>query len=183
VSLNFALAQFDGEGAAVESYANAKDRPGGELPWMRQVGFVEHHGNGKLVLRGMFAGHYVDVDEGRQVSQGGAAEGAIAGGLLGVLAGPPGIAVGIVLGGVIGSGGRRSPETEAEPQLLADRLRTTVPPSSSAVVLIAAAPDVDEMLAALGDGAQRVTRETLTPDEAARIETSLDSVPPSSPAP
>jgi uncharacterized membrane protein len=182
VSLDFALAQFDGEGAAVRSYAAARDRPGGDAPWTREVGFVEHHSDGRLVLRGTFAGHYVDVDEGEQVSQKGAAEGAIAGGLLGVLAGPPGIAVGIVVGGVLGSHAGASHETEAEPQLLADRLRAALPRSSSAIVLIAAGADVDEMIAALGDGAERVARQTLTADQASRLEASLSAQPPSPPA-
>ena len=93
-----AVARFDGEGTAVRSYAEAKERSRKEAPWMAKVGFVEHHHNGRLVLRGAFAGHYLDVDESDSVSQSGAAEGAVGGGLVGVLLGPPGMAVGLVLG-------------------------------------------------------------------------------------
>lgn len=150
---------------------------------MHAVGFVEHHHSGRLVLRGTFAGHYLDVDESDHVSQKGAGEGAVVGGLVGALLGPPGIALGLVVGGVIGSEAGTSSDTEPEPQVLADQLRVAVPRSSSAVVLIAAAPDVDEMLAALGEGAQGVTRQTLTADQVAELEASLSAAPPASPEP
>jgi uncharacterized membrane protein len=181
VSLDFALAQFEGEGTAVQRYAAAKDRSGDDARWTHEVGFVEHRHSGRLVLRGTFAGHYLDVDESDRVSQKGAGEGAVAGGLVGALLGPPGIALGLVVGGVIGSKAGTSSDTEAEPQVLADQLRAAVPRSSSAVVLIAAAADVDEMLAALGDSAQGVTRQTLTADQVAELETSLSAAPPASP--
>jgi uncharacterized membrane protein len=181
VGLDLGIVQFDGEGTAVQRYAAAKERSGGDARWTHEVGFVEHHHNGRLVVRGTFAGHYLDVDEGDHVSQQGAGEGAIAGGLLGVLLGPPGIAVGLVGGGLIGSQTGASSETEAEPQMLADNLRAAVPRSSSAVVLIAAAADVEEMLAALGAGARGVTRRTLAPAELGRLEASLSVAPPASP--
>jgi len=111
----------------------------------------------------------------------GAGEGAVAGGLVGVLLGPPGVAVGLVVGGLVGSSAGAASDLEAEPQALADQLRAAVPRSSSAVVLVAASPDVDEMLSALGDSAQRVTRQTLTADQAAALETSLSAAPPVSP--
>jgi uncharacterized membrane protein len=178
VGLDFAIAQFDGEGTAVQRYAAARERPGGGAPWTREVGFVEHHHGGRLLLRGTFAGHYLDVDESDRVSQTGAGEGALAGGLVGALLGPAGFAVGLVVGGVIGSKVGAPSDTEPEPEVLADQLRAAVPPSSSAIVLIAAAPDVDAMLSALGEGAQGVTRQTLTADQAARLEASLSAAPP-----
>ncbi len=180
VSLDLAVAQFDGEGTAVQRYAAAKERSRADAPWMHQVGFVERHHNGRLLLRGTFAGHYLDVDESDHVSQRRAGEGAVAGGLVGVLLGPPGIAVGLALGGVIGSQAGDSTELEAEPEALAAQLRAAVPRSSSAVVLIAPAPDVDEMLAALGDAAQGVVRRTLAAHQAAELEASLSMAPPAS---
>jgi len=147
------------------------------------VGLVEHHHSGHLVLRGTFAGHYLDVDESDRVSQKGAGEGAVAGGLVGVLLGPPGIAVGLMVGGIIGSHFGVPTDVEAEPQALADRLRAAVPRSSSAIVLIAVAPDVDEMLAALGDDAQGAVRQTLTAEQEAKLESSLSAAPPASSEP
>jgi uncharacterized membrane protein len=182
VGLDLALVRFEGEGTAVQRYAAAKDRSDGEARWAREVGFVERHRHGHLLLRGTFAGHYVDVDESDHVNQKGAGEGAVAGGVLGVfLAGPAGIAVGLLVGGLVGSQEGTASDVEAEPQLLADRLREAVPPSSSAIVLIAPPADVNEMLAALGEDAQNVTRRTLTADEAAQLELALSAAPPVSP--
>jgi len=181
VGLDLALVRFDGEGTAVRRYADARDRSDGGARWAREVGFVEHHRHGHLLLRGTFAGHYVDVDESDHVSQKGAGEGAAAGGLIGVLLGPPGIAVGLLVGGVLGSQAGTASDSEAEPGPLTDRLRDAIPRSSSAIVLIAAPADVDEMLAALGEGAQSVTRRTLSAEEAAQLELALSAAPPASP--
>jgi uncharacterized membrane protein len=180
VSLDVAVAKFDGEGTAVGRYVVAREGPGGDPPWTHKVGFVEHHRNGRLVLRGTFAGHYLDVDEGDRVSQKGAGEGAVAGGLVGALLGPVGIAVGLTLGAVVGSQAGEASEVEAEPQALAEQLRAAVPRSSSAIVLIADQPDVDEMVAALDAGAKGITRQTLTPEQRAALEASLSAAPPAS---
>ena len=134
------MISFDGEGTAVKRYAAARDRsssPGRQLteaPWTRDIGFVERHHNGRLLLRGTFAGHYLDVDEGDRVSQKAAGEGAATGGLLGVLGGPPGIAVGLLLGAVVGANVGSPDEAEAEPQALTARLREGIPRGSSAMI-------------------------------------------------
>ena len=64
----FALLSFGGVNSAAEAFAAARDRSDQDAPWMSEVGFVEHHQNGHLVLRGTFAGHYVDADEALHVS-------------------------------------------------------------------------------------------------------------------
>jgi uncharacterized membrane protein len=177
VSLDVAVAQFDGEGTAVRRYAVAREGPGGDPAWTHKVGFVEHHRNGRLLLRGTFAGHYLDVDESDRVSQKGAGEGAVAGGLVGALLGPAGIALGLTLGAVVGSQAGKASEVEAEPEALAEQLRAAVPRSSSAIVLIGDPPDVDEMVAALDAGAQGISRQTLTPEQQAALEASLSAAP------
>ena len=187
MSLDLALITFDGEGTAVQKYATARDRsstPGRERTearWTRDVGFVERHHNGRLLLRGTFAGHYLDVDEGDRVSQKGAGEGAATGGLLGVFLGPPGIAVGLLLGGIVGGNVGEPEEVEAEPHAVAERLREAIPRGSSAIVMIAPAAEVDEMLTALGVGTPEVIRRTLADGETAALEASLSAAPPSSP--
>jgi len=177
MSLDVAVAQFDGEATAVQRWAAAKESPGGEADWIQKVGFVERGHSGRLRLRGTFAGHYLDVDEHDHVSQRGAGEGAVAGGVVGLFLGPAGMAVGIALGGVVGSQVGRKEEVEAEPDVLAEQLRDAVPKSSSAVILIAEAPDVDEMVNALGDGAKNIVRRTLTPEETANLQASLGAAP------
>jgi uncharacterized membrane protein len=181
-TLEVALVRFDGEGTAVQRFADARDaipRTSAAQPrWIRDVGFIERHHNGRLLLRGTFAGHYVDVDESDTFSQKGAGEGAVAGGLLGVLVGPPGIAVGLVLGAVVGA--RRAlpdEEVEPEPEAVTARIREMVPPSSSAIVMIAAPPEVDELLDAIGDRAADTLRRVLAEDEIAEIGAALSTAP------
>jgi len=91
-----------------------------------------------------------------------------------------GIAVGLTLGAVVGSQAGKDSEVEAEPEALAEQLRAAVPRSSSAIVLIAEAPDVDEMVAALDAGAQGIARQTLTQEQQAALEASLSAAPPAS---
>jgi uncharacterized membrane protein len=183
VSLDVAVVLFDGEGEAVRKYADARDRSTklgtfGEPPaWTRDVGFVERHHNGHLLLRGTFAGHYLDVDEGDHVSQKGTAEGAVTGGIVGVVAGPPGMAVGLLAGGLIGGAHGHPSDSELEPRVLADKLREAIPPSSSAIVMFAPAGEVDEVLGLLGDDAKKVVRRELSDDEVAALEASLETAP------
>jgi uncharacterized membrane protein len=185
MSVDLAVVKFEGEDTAVRSYAAVKARIG-DAPWLHEVGFVEHHPSGRLVLRGTFAGHYLDVDESDRVSQTGAGIGAVAGGLVGVLLGPPGIAVGLLVGGIAGAelGSPTDTEPEEDAKALAKELRATVPRASSAIVLIAAAADADEMLAAFGeDGRElgedaRPVRRTLSAEETAALEASLQAAPP-----
>jgi uncharacterized membrane protein len=184
MDLEFALLTFDGVNSAAEAFVAARDRSGAAARWTSEVGFVEHHESGHLVLRGTFAGHYVDVDEALHVSERGTAEGVAAGAVIGtLLAGPLGLAVGTVTGATIGSQLGKPSETEPEPQPLAERLRAAVPRSGSAIVLIAGADDVAEMIAAFGETSGQVIRKALTPEEAAAVQASLSSSPAASPGP
>jgi uncharacterized membrane protein len=184
MDLEFALLSFAGVNSATEAFAAARDRPGAATGWASEVGFVEHHDNGHLVLRGTFAGHYVDVDEALHVSGRGTEEGLAVGAVTGtVLAGPLGLAVGTVLGATLGSQLGKPSESDAEPQPLADRLRAAVPPPGSAIVLIAAPNDVDEMIAAVGQTASNVIRTALSSEEAASLQASLSASPAASPGP
>ena len=178
MALDFALVSFEGVNSAAEAFALARGRSGAAARWTSEVGFVEHHDNGHLVLRGTFAGHYVDVDEALHVSERGTEEGAAVGAVIGTLvAGPLGLAVGSVTGGIIGSQRGKPSETDAEPEQLAERLRAAVPRSGSAIVLIAEANEVDAMVAAIGEASGQVLRKALTPEEAAEVQASLSASP------
>jgi len=172
-ALTFAVVRYDGENTASIRFADARDRSAPDAPWAHDVGLVEHHHGGRLLLRGMFAGHYLDVDESDHVSQRGAGEGAVIGGLVGVLAGPPGIALGLLVGGIVGSQEGAPTDLESEPQELTERLRQAIPRSSSAIVLFASDTEVDEMLEVLGDGAGEPLRLTLSDEQSAALEGAL----------
>jgi uncharacterized membrane protein len=178
--MDLALIAFDGVNAAEDAFATACDRPGAHR-WEGQLGFVEHHEDGHLVLRGTFAGRYVDVDEAQHVSEVGAAKGWGIGAAVGLLLGPPAFAAGSVLGAVIGSQEAEPTESDREPTLVADRLRTSVPAPGSAVVLVAQAEDVDEMLRAFELDDAHVIRRTLSSEELAALNVSLSVAPPASP--
>ena len=135
------------------------------------------------MLRGTFAGHYLDVDEALHVSQRGAAEGFAGGAVVGALLGPPGFAAGMVVGAILGSQAGRPSEADAEPQLLVDQLRAVVPRSGSAIVLIAEPRDVDDMLAAIGETDGEVTRQALTADQVAQLQATLSATPAASRGP
>jgi uncharacterized membrane protein len=183
VTLDLALLSFAGTNGAVLAFDSARERSSPPAAWVRQVGFVEHHRNGHLVLRGTFAGHYIDIDEAIHVSQRGAAEGWAIGGVIGVLGGPIGLVIGMVLGGVVGSQIGKPSEVDPEPEALADELRAAVPRGSSAMVVIAAAQDVDALLHAVDDARAHITRKTLTPNEAAALQASLSDAPEASAGP
>ena len=183
MSLDLALLSFDGVNSAAEAFGTARARSGAGASWAKEVGFVEHHENGHLVLRGTFARHYVDDDEALHVSERGAAEGWLIGAAIGVLLGPPGFAVGGVLGGTLGSQVKSGSEVDPEPQVLVDQLRRAVPAPGSAIVSIADAAEVDALLAAIDDAGAHVARRTLTEDETAALQASLTASPAASAGP
>lgn len=176
MDLQAAVLSFDGVTSAEEAYAAALKRSSRDASWSHQVGFVEHHHDGHLVFRGTFAGRYVDADEALHVSERGAAEGWAIGAVIGGLLGPPGFAVGSVAGATIGSQIGPTSETDAEPQPFAERLRAAIPRSSSAIVLIADAHDVDGLLA-VADERAVVTRKTLGAEQATELLKLLSAWP------
>ncbi|HXB16225.1 MAG TPA: DUF1269 domain-containing protein [Solirubrobacteraceae bacterium] len=186
MSLEVVVLRFEKESDAVQRFARARDatpRWEPEPRWTRDVGFVERHHSGRLLLRGSFAGHYLDFDENDDFSQKDAGEGAVAGGLIGVLGGPPGIAVGLLVGGLLGGNLGSPDERESEPEAFVERLRAALPPESSALVMIAAPAEIDELLAAIGDGASDTVRRALDDEQTAAVQAALSAAPPSAPGP
>lgn len=175
--MDVALVAFDGVDTAAEAFGAALDRSGPTSRWHKQVGLVERHQDGHLVLRGTFAGHYVDVDEASHTSEEGAAEGWKRGALAGFLLTPAGFAVGSVLGAVIGSQEGEPSERETAPALLTDKLREALPSPGSGLVVVAEADLVEDMLQALELGDAYVTRRSLSENERADLDIALGSTP------
>jgi hypothetical protein len=61
--IGLAMVRFPEVTAATNALVTVRDRSGPDTPWIHKSGLVEHHHNGHWVLRGTFAGHYVDIDE------------------------------------------------------------------------------------------------------------------------
>ena len=181
VGLDLALMVFAHTEGAERAYSNAPGAVAG-IAWAREVAFVEHHRHDRIVVRGEFAGKYVDADDEQQFLGRRTVEGALTGAVVGAAFGPPGLAAGMVGGGVAGS----VAEERSGPQLRGaffDEVRSDVPEGSSAVILLAAPEHVDAMVAALGGHGGRLVRRGLTTEQAAALEAAVAGSPPAVPPP
>ena len=172
---DFAPVVFDHTEEAERAYADAP-RLARDIDWAKDVALVEHHSHDRLVIRGSFAGHYVDADDYEGFIGPRMAEGAVAGGAAGLLFGPAGLAAGFVAGGIAGG-----VSTEhAGPKLrsaLFDKLRSEVPEGSSAIIQLAPSEYVDAMADALEAQGGRVVRHRLQPETARALEDAVATSP------
>ena len=168
MSLDLALMVFDHVGGAERAYSQVLGACAG-MPWVHEIAFVEHHRHDRIVVRGTFAGRYVDVDEEGDVIGERTAEGAITGAVVGAFFGPPGFAVGLVAGGTAGGlhEARRVPHLH---DVFLDDVRADVPEKSSAVLLLASPEHVDAMVAAFEGRGGHLVRHHLSSEEAQALE-------------
>ena len=80
---------FEHTGGAEQAYSRAPRQVTG-VRWADEIAFVEHHRRDRIVFRGTFAGHYVDADDEQDFIGRKTAEGALAGGVAGLLSARPG---------------------------------------------------------------------------------------------
>ena len=175
MSLDLALLVFHHIDGAERAYAGMLETSGPQ-PWVHEVSFVEHHRHDRIVVRGTFAGRYVDVDERGDVIGKRTGEGALTGAMVGLIFGPAGLAVGLVAGGAVGG----MSESEHAPHLhdtFLDEVRAEVPAKSSALLLLASPEHVDAMIAALEGRGGRLVRHHLTPDAARALEAAVAGAP------
>jgi uncharacterized membrane protein len=169
------LLTFDHVEGAERAYANARGRAN-DVPWLREVAFVECHRHGRIVVRGTFAGHYLDVDDVADAIGHDTAVGAVAGAVLGLVSGPPGIAVGLVAGGIAG-GVRESIHTTEERSALFDEIRRDVPEGSSGLVALVGAGDIEALIDVLHHRAVRITRHRLSAADSAELSAAVAQTP------
>ena len=168
MSLDLALMVFHHIEGAERAYAGLLE-VSGQPPWVHEVAFVEHHRHDRVVVRGTFAGRYVDVDERGDVIGKRTAEGALTGAAVGFFFGPMGLAVGLVAGSAAG-GLSESEQAAHIHDAFLDEVRAEVPVKSSALLLLAAPEHVDDMIAALEGRGGRLVRHHLTPEAALALE-------------
>lgn len=164
MGLDLALMVYPHVEGAEHAYSDVRDRSVGRH-WLEEVAFVEHHGHDRIVVRGVVAGHYVDADDRGDVIGSRAVEGALTGGAVGLVFGPPGVAVGLTAGAVAGG----VSESDAAPHLHSsffDEVRAGVPVGSSALALLAAPEHVDEMVEACAGTGGELARHHLTDEQA-----------------
>jgi uncharacterized membrane protein len=179
--LDFALMEFEHTEGAEQAYSRAPRSVDG-IAWADHVAFVEHHRRNRIVVRGTFAGRYVDADDEEEFVGKKTAEGAIAGGAIGLFAGPLGLAVGLVGGGLVGGVAqeRSSPHLRSA---FFDELRREVPEGSSAVIMMASPDHVDAMASALEGRRGRLVRHHLTAEEANVLADAVSGDPTAAPPP
>jgi uncharacterized membrane protein len=175
MGVDLALQVFEHTEGAERAYADAIGRSAG-APWTREIAFVEHHRHDRIVIRGTFAGRYVDEEDETDVIGKRTAEGALTGAVAGILFGPLGLAVGIVGGGIAGSAAQATiPELH---DAFFDEVRAEVPQGSSAVLLFAAPDHVDAMAEALSGRGGRLVRHSLSDDAARALQAAVAGRPP-----
>jgi uncharacterized membrane protein len=176
---DFALMVFEHTEGAEEAYSRAPASVAG-VAWAQQIAFVEHHRRNRIIVRGTFAGRYVDADDESEFMGGKTAEGALAGGAVGVLFGPAGLAVGLVAGGLAGGVAqeRNSPHLRSA---FFDEVRREVPEGSSAVIMMASPDHVDAMITALEGHGGRLVRHHLNADDAKALEQAVAGDPTATP--
>jgi hypothetical protein len=162
---------FADEHGAEHAFGDIRGRAP-DAPWARDVAFVECHHHGRIVVRGTFAGHWVDVEDVAASAREGAGEGAVAEAVVGVAFGPPAFAERLAAGG-----------SPAERAALLETVRAALPERSSGIVALATPPEADAMIAAFDDRATRVSRHRLSPDEAAAVEAAVAPAPPAASGP
>lgn len=179
--VDFAFMVFEHTGGAEEAYSRAPRSADG-VAWADQIAFVEHHRRNRIVVRGTFAGRYVDADDEQEFMGGKTAEGAVAGAAVGVLFGPAGLAVGLVGGGLAGGVAqeRGSPHLRSA---FFDEVRREVPEGDSAVIMMASADHVDAMVSALQGHGGRLVRHHLGAEGAKALEQAVADDPTAAPPP
>jgi uncharacterized membrane protein len=179
---DLAVVTFERTQGAEHAYADVLDAAG-QAPWEREVTLVEHHGHDRIVVRGTFAGHYVDIDDEGDVIGRRTAEGVVAGAAIGALLGPAGFAAGLVAGGAVGG---LAEADSAVPELRGaffDAIRADVPEGSSAVMVLASPEHVDAMLDAFANAGGQVARHSLSAEQAEVLRAAVSGTPLAAPPP
>ena len=167
---------FDHIEGAERAYADARGRAS-DAPWLREVVFVECHRHDRIVVRGTFAGHYLDVDDVADAIGRDTAVGAVAGAVVGLAFGPPGFAAGLVAGGIAGGVHESAAHTPQESGALFDEIRRDIPEGSSGIVALVSADDSAALIEALHERAIRLTHHRLSAAEGAALQAAVAQAP------
>jgi uncharacterized membrane protein len=172
-----AVLTFDHIEGAERAYADARGRAN-DAAWLREVVFVECHRHGRIVVRGTFAGHYLDVDDVADAIGHDTAVGAVAGAVVGLAFGPPGFAVGLAAGGIAGGVHESAAHAPEEDGALFDEIRHDIAEGSSGIVALVSADDSAALVEALHERATRLTHHRLSDAEAATLQAAVVQAPP-----
>ncbi len=176
MSMDLAVLTFDHVEGAERAYANLRVRAA-DAAWLDEVAFVERRRHGRIVIRGTFAGRYLDIDDTGDALGRDTVVGTLTGALVGAVFGWFGFAAGLVAGGTIGGliQSEHIPRLEGE---LFDELRADVPQGSSAILLLAAGEHVDAMIDAFDGCGGQLVRRSLSAESLVAITAAAAGAPP-----
>ena len=168
---------FDHIEGAERAYADARGRAN-DAPWLREVVFVECHRHGRIVVRGTFAGHYLDVDDVADAIGQDTAVGAVAGPWSGWRSGRRVSRRG--WSPVVSRAAFTRPPSilREESGALFDEIRHDIPEGSSGIVALVSADDSAALIEALHERAARLTHHRLSDAEAAALQAAVVQAPP-----
>jgi uncharacterized membrane protein len=173
--LDLVVLSFAHPEGAERAFADVRERAP-EAPWLHELAFVERRHKGRMIVRGTFSGHYLDVEETGDAMGKDTAVGALTGAAVGAMFGWFGAAAGLVAGGTVG-GLIQANHFKERHGALFDELRGDVPERSSAVILLAEPAQVDAMLAAFEGAGGSAKRRTLSTQEVAALRDAVERAP------
>jgi hypothetical protein len=174
-TLQVGIARFSGTDGAERAFADARNWDP-VADWIDDAAFVEVHRDGRIVVRGSVAGHYVDLDGEGDVIGSDTGRGAVVGAALGFLFGPSAFAVGLVGGATVGGAVEAGRVAEPEGPVF-DAIRERVPEGSSAVVVVSTSERVGAMSEALASVADNFEDHPLSPAAEADLRSALADAP------
>jgi uncharacterized membrane protein len=176
MTMDLAVLTFDHPEGAEQAFSKLQVVPA-DAPWMDEVAFVERRRRGRIVIRGTFAGHYLDIDDVSDPMGRDTVIGTLTGAVVGAAFGWFGFAAGLVAGGAIGSfvQAEHIPKLEGE---LFDELRADVGDGHSAVMLLAGPEHVDAMVSAFEGLGGRLTRRSLSEEALEALTAVAAAAPP-----
>jgi uncharacterized membrane protein len=174
--LDLAVLTYPSQDGAERAFADVRDSVR-DAPWLNEIAFVYHRWDGRMEMRGVLAGRYVDIAEEGDVLGPDTLAGALTGALVGALFGPPGFAAGLVTGAAAG-GVIQSHEVDLFHDAFFDELRATVEEGESALLLLAEPAYVDEMIEAFKGTGARLTRHTISDEQMSALQRVLTNAPP-----
>jgi hypothetical protein len=163
--LELAAVAFDGAFTADRELNNL--RVSRLDPWVGEVAVLEHHHGGMYFTRATSPDY-----GGKGYATGPAApRGGLAGAYLGSLGGLPGLLIGAVIGAILGgaAGAIGSQQTTGTFGVLADLVRAALSTDTSALMLVADSPNVEDFVSAVAPRGGQVIRQELSDEQVEQL--------------
>ena len=164
MSADFIILKFDDTYGAQQALAAVRALEELDYLWLEDLAVIERHRSGRISTHTTHG----SVTEG-------SAWGGLTGGLIGLLFGPAGFLAGILIGGGAGAAIEKAAKESGMPTEVLNDIKDELDKGTSALVLIGAQGDVDEMARAFEPYEPTKTIRHELPDETVdHLKTKLD---------